>query len=277
MTQLGQYNRLEVLKTVDFGAYLDGGEEFGEILLPQRYVPQGLEVGQLITVFLYTDSEDRMIATTEKPKAVVGEFAFLKVVSESAFGVFLDWGLPKDLLLPIREQTRYLKVGESCLVRLYIHDQSHRIAATQKFNRFLKKTSKEFRSSEEVSVTIIGKTDLGYSAIVNGTHLGLFFEEHVFESLQEGDVRKAYIKQIREDGKIDLSLTQAGYEKVDSLSKSILVKLQEENGFLDLTDNTPPDVIYHRLKMSKKNFKKAIGTLYKQRRIRIEENGIRLI
>jgi predicted RNA-binding protein (virulence factor B family) len=277
VAQLGQYNHLEVVKRVDFGAYLDGGEEFGEVLLPERYVPQGLEAGQLITVFLYTDSEDRVIATTEKPIATVGEFAFLKVVSESPFGVFLDWGLSKDVLLPIREQRRYLKVGESCLVRLFLHTKSNRVAATQKFDKFLEKTSRDFRSSEEVDVIIIGETELGYSAIVNGTHLGLFFESNVFEPLREGDARKAYIKQVREDGKIDLSLTQAGYEKVDSISKEILIKLKAEGGFLAVTDKTPPDVIYYMLKMSKKNFKKAIGALYKQRRITIEENGIRLL
>ncbi len=276
MIQLGKYNKLKVVKSLDFGVYLDGDEEFEEILLPKRYVPKGLRVGQDIEVFVYMDSEDRVIATTEQPKAVVGDFAFLKVVSVNDFGAFLDWGLPKDLLIPISEQNRKLKVGDSCVVKVFLHFETNRIAASQKLDKFLNNSPEGYREGEEVSLLILHKMELGYPAVINDTHLGLIFENDVFERLSEGDRKKGFIKEVREDGKINLALTRPGYEKVDGISKDILDQLKAEGGFLDLTDKTSSDVIHSRLKMSKKTFKKAIGTLYKQRLILIEENGIRL-
>jgi len=277
MVQLGQYNDLEVVKRVDFGVYLDGGEEFGEILLPERYVPEGLKPGETVHVFVHTDSEDRVIATTEKPKAVVGDFAFLKVVSVNPFGSFLDWGLMKDLLLPSGEQKGKLEPGDSCVVRVYLDPKSNRVAASQKFDKFLDKTQPNFKSGQEVSLLIVRKTDLGYLALVNKTHLGLLYDNEIFDPLAEGDEKKGFIKRVREDGKIDLTLVKPGYQKVDAISTDILAQLKASGGFLPVTDKTAPDIIYKQFKMSKKTFKKAIGALYKKRLIILRTDGIRLV
>jgi len=279
MVELGKHNELAVVKELDFGVYLDGGEDFGEILLPRRYVPRNLEVDQKVKVFIYTDSEDRVIATTENPKARVGDFSFLKVVSVSPFGAFLDWGLSKDLLLPLAEQPRKqtLHPGNFVIVRVYVDTMTHRVAASQKLAKFLDQTPANYEPGQEVSILIMNKSELGYAAIVDSTHRGLLFDEEVFEPLLKGHERKAFIKRVREDGKIDLTLVKPGYEKVDTISEDILNKLKREGGFLKVTDKTSPEVINRELKMSKKNFKKAIGALYKKRLIVIEEDGIRLV
>jgi uncharacterized protein len=277
MVQIGQYSELEVVKEVDFGVYLDGGKDFGEILLPKRYVPQGLKVGQKVNVFVCTDSEDRIIATTEKPKALVGDFVFLKVVSVSSFGAFLDWGLSKDLLLPLREQKRKLKPGDFCAVKVYLDAKTQRVAASQKLDKFLNQTPPNYGPGQKVALLIVDKTDVGYSAVINSAHRGLLFQNEIFEPLSEGDNRQGFIKKVREDGKIDLTLIKPGYEKVDSISEDILNELKANGGFLEVTDKTPPEIIYRQLKMSKKTFKKAIGALYKKRLIVIEADGIRFV
>jgi len=276
MVEVGKYNELVVVKRLDFGVYLDGGEDFDEILLPKRYVPRGLELDQKINVFIYTDSEDRVIATTDKPKAVVGDFAFLKVVSVNSFGAFLDWGLLKDLLLPLGEQKRKLKPGDFCVVKVYLDAQTNRVAASQKLGRYLDKEPPNYKPWQEVSLLIVGKTGLGYSAVINSNHWGLLFDHEIFEPLSEGDERVGFIKRVREDGKIDLSLMKGGYGKVGGIAEDILHQLKAQGGFLGITDKTPPDVIYHQFKMSKKTFKKAIGALYKKKLIVIEAGGIRL-
>jgi len=276
MVEIGKWNTLRVLKELDFGIYLDG-EDQGEILMPIRYVPQDCKVDDNIEAFIYFDSEDRVIATTEKPLAQVGDFALLDVVSVNSIGAFLDWGLPKDLFVPFREQKHKMEVGQSCVVYIYIDDLSGRIAASAKVENFLDKEPHDFTEGQEVNLIIYTQTDIGYKAIINNTHTGVLFDSDVFRTLHRGEHTKGYIKKIREDKKIDLLLEKPGYEKVDDISKKILDKLKEENGFIALVDKSPANDVYDMFGISKKNYKKAIGALYKARMITIEENGIRLI
>jgi uncharacterized protein len=275
MAEIGKWNKLVVLKELDFGVYLDGQEQ-GEILMPIRYVPKDLKIGDIVDVFIYLDSEDRIIATTEKPFAEVGDFALLEVVSVSGIGAFLDWGLMKDLFVPFREQKLKMEVGHSYLVYIYLDEQSERIVGSAKVEKFLDKTPPVFEVGQEVDLIIYTQTDIGYNAIINNTHIGVLFDTDVFRTLHRGEHTKGYIKKIRLDQKIDLLLDKPGYEKVDEISKNILDKLKEENGFIALTDKSPVDDIYDIFGISKKNFKKAIGALYKARMITLEENGIKL-
>jgi len=275
MAEIGKWNNLEVLKELDFGVYLDGGEH-GEILMPIRYVPQDCKIGDKVDVFIYLDSEDRLIATTEKPFAQVGDFALLEVVSVSGVGAFLYWGLMKDLFVPFREQKQKMEVGYSYVVYIYVDDLTGRIMGSAKVENFLDKTPPEFTEGQEVDLIIYTQTDIGYKAIINNTHTGMLFDTDVFRTLHRGEHTKGFIKKIREDKKIDLLLDKPGYEKVDDISKNILEKLKEENGFIPLSDKSPADAIYDTFGISKKNFKKAIGALYKARMIILEENGIKL-
>ncbi|MGD9931095.1 MAG: S1 RNA-binding domain-containing protein [Mangrovibacterium sp.] len=275
MAAIGLMNELEVLKTVDFGVYLDGGPH-GEILMPKRYVPENCQVGDTVEVFIYLDSEDRLVAITDKPYVMVGEFAKLKVVSTTAIGAFMDWGLPKDLLAPFREQQVKMEEGKSYLVYVYLDDESQRIVASSKLDKFVDNIPVDYEVGEEVDLIIAGQTDLGYKAIIDNSHWGLIFKNEVFQPLKIGDKLKGFIKNIRPDEKIDLSLEKAGYEKIDSISQSVLDKLKEANGYLPFNDKSDPEVISKTFGISKKNFKKAIGALYKQRLINIEDQGIRL-
>ncbi|WP_423127611.1 CvfB family protein [Gaoshiqia sp. Z1-71] len=275
MAIIGSLNELEVLKTVDFGVYLDGGQH-GEILMPKRYVPENCQVGDTVEAFIYLDSEDRLVATTDKPYVMVGEFARLKVVSTTAVGAFLDWGLPKDLLVPFREQQVKMEEGKSYLVFVYLDDESQRIVASSKLDKFLDNVPVDFEVGEEVDLIIAGQTDLGYKAIIDNCHWGVLFKNEVFKPLKTGDKLKGYIKNIRPDEKIDLSLEKAGYEKIDGISNAVLDKLKAAGGYLPYNDKSGPEVISKVFGISKKNFKKAVGALYKQRLINIEEQGIRL-
>jgi uncharacterized protein len=275
MADIGKWNTMEVIKELDFGVYLDGGEQ-GEILMPVRYVPKDCKPGDKVEVFIYLDSEDRIIATTEKPFAQVGDFALLEVVSVSSVGAFLYWGLMKDLFVPFREQKQKMEVGYSYVVYIYVDEMSGRIMGSAKVENFLDKTPPEFEEGQEVDLIIYTQTEIGYKAIVNNTHTGVLFNSDVFRTLHRGEHTKGYIKKIREDKKIDLLLDKPGYEKVDEISKKILDKLNEENGFIALSDKSPADDIYDVFGISKKTFKKAIGALYKARMITLEENGIRL-
>ena len=276
MAAIGLMNELEVVKTVDFGIYLDGGPH-GEILMPKRYVPEGTKPGDMLNVFIYLDSEDRLIATSETPKAMVGEFVMLKVISVTSVGAFLDWGLPKDLLVPFREQQQRMEAGKSYLVYVYLDDESQRIVATSKLDKCLDNIPVDYEPGEEVDLIIAGQTNLGYKAIIDNSHWGMIYKNEVFQDLQTGQHVKGFIKAIREDEKIDLSLQKEGYEKIDDISQTILNKLAANKGFLPFTDKTDPEIIKNTFKISKKNFKKAIGTLYKQRLISLEENGIRML
>jgi predicted RNA-binding protein (virulence factor B family) len=275
MAQIGKINQLEVLKELDFGIYLDGGE-LGEILMPKRYVPEGTMLGDYIEAFIYLDSEDRLIATTEKPLAQVEEFALLEVVSVAPVGAFLNWGLPKDLFVPFREQRKPMEVGEKYMVYVYLDTNTKRIAASSKIENYLDNIPIDYDENEEVDLIIINQTDLGYNAIIDNSHIGILYKNEVFQELNPGDRAQGYIKKIRPDGKIDLRLDKVGYEKIGGLTDQIIDKLKQNNGFLPFTDKSTPEEIYRTFKVSKKNFKAAIGALYKQRLIILEEKGIRI-
>ncbi len=276
MIEIGKLNKLRVVKKLNFGIYLDGGE-YGEILMPKRYVPKNCEIDDEITVFIYRDSEDRLIATNDTPKARVGEFALLEVVAVTTVGAFMDWGLPKDILVPYREQAHKMEKGRSYIVYIYLDNETKRIIASSKTYKFLDNIPPQYKKNEEVDILVTGKTNTAYQVIVNNQHRGVLYKNEVFKEIRQGQKLKAFIKKIREDDKIDLSLEKQGFENKDAISAKVLEYLKNNNGFVKLTDKSRPDEIHLMLQMSKRNFKQAIGNLYKQRLINIEENGIRLI
>ncbi|MBB2496582.1 CvfB family protein [Aquipseudomonas ullengensis] len=277
MALIGRYNSLQVVKQTDFGLYLDGGAD-GEILLPNRYVPKNepSEIGDWLNVFVYLDSDDRVIATTEKPKVQVGGFASLKVIEINRVGLFLDWGLSKDLLLPHSEEKRPLQVGDYCVVHVYL-DRSKRITATARLDRYLDTTPPPYKVGDEVSLLVVEKTDLGFKAIINGKHWGLIHKNEVFKFLRGGMQESGFIKELRDDGKISLSLQPVGREAAGGLAEQILARLREQGGSLAMSDKSAPEVITQAFGVSKGNFKKAIGGLYKQGLIRILDERIELI
>ena len=276
MIKVGTYNKLPIVKQVDFGMYLDGGYDFGEILLPKRYVTEDMHVGKNINVFLYYDSEDRLIATTQTTKAEVNKFASLKVVDVNKAGAFLDWGLPKDLLVPYNQQVIPMKEGFGYVVYVYQDEISERLVASSKLDRFLDKEPPLYSVGDKVDLLIADKTDIGFKAIINDKHWGVLFPSEVFGEMGIGKKCKGYIKQVRDDGKIDLGLTQVGYAKVDALAERILQTMKAHQGYLQLSDKSTPDQIAKILKMSKSNFKKSIGQLYRKGLIVIEDKGIRI-
>ena len=273
--ELGKFNRLEVVKEVDFGMYLDGGDE-GEILLPARYVPEDCQIGDMLNVFLYLDNEERLIATTLTPLVQVGEFACLEVAWVNLFGAFLNWGLMKDLFVPFSEQKMKMQVGKKYIVHAHLDDESYRIVASAKVDRYLSKENAEYQPGEEVNILIWQKTDLGFKAIIENKFGGLLYDSEIFQPLHTGMVLKAYVKQIREDGKIDLVLQKPGFEKVDDFSKTLLEYIREHDGYTSLNDKSPADDIYAAFGVSKKTFKKAVGDLYKKHLVVLQEDGIRL-
>lgn len=273
--ELGKFNQLEVVKEVDFGMYLDGGEE-GEILLPARYVPEDCEVGDMLNVFLYLDSEERLVATTLTPLVQVGEFAYLEVAWVNQFGAFLNWGLMKDLFVPFSEQKMKMQVGKKYIIHAHLDEESYRIVASAKVDRYLSKETAPYQPGEEVNILIWQKTDLGFKAIIENQFGGLLYDSEIFQPLQTGMELKAFVKQVREDGKIDLILQKPGFEKVDDFSKTLLQYIKEHEGSIALTDKSPAEDIYDTFGVSKKTFKKAVGDLYKKRLIVLHESGIRL-
>lgn len=275
MIEIGKYNTLTVVKAVDFGVYLDG-EERGEILLPKEYVPDNCFPGDELKVFIYFDSEDRIIATTEIPFVTVGEFAYMKVVATSSVGAFLDWGLRKDLLVPFREQRTKMIEGNSYLVYAYVDDETERIVATSKIEKYLDKEAAEYEAGQEVDLLIARPSDLGFNVIINQAHWGLIYRNEIFQPLRLGQKLKGYVKEIRPDGKIDVRLQPAGYVGIDSLCRKIIEKMEDNGGVLDVSDKTAPEIIYKLFGCSKKNYKKAIGALYRQGFIELGEEEIRL-
>lgn len=274
---LGRFNILKVVKKVDFGMYLDGGEE-GRILLPARYVPQGCEVGDELNVFLYLDNEERLVATTQQPLAQVGDFACLRVAWVNQYGAFLDWGLMKDLFVPFREQRERMEVGRSYVVHVHLDEESYRIVASAKVERYLSVDEQPpFHSGDEVDVLVWKRTDLGYKVIVDNRYAGLLFENQVFRPLRVGDKAQAYVRQVRPDGKIDLALQREGRGKVTDFSEELLEYIRRNQGRIQLTDKSPAEEIYAAFGVSKKTFKQAVGDLYKRRLIRLEADGIRLL
>lgn len=277
MIQIGRYNELTVLSQLPRGLQLDGGR-YGEILLPKQYLTGDEQVGDVLEVFIYCDSEDRLIATTETPKAQVGEFAYLNVVDESRHGCFLDWGLSKDLFIPFSEQKQTLQKGRQALVRVYL-DDSNRIAASARIDRFLEDTDEAnaFKQGDQVTIVGADKTDLGLKVIVNGSHWGLIYTSDLFELVKRGETRQAYIKRVRDDHKLEISLRPLGFAKVEGLAAEVLEKLKAEGGFIAVSDKSSPEAIKRVFKCSKNAYKQAIGNLYKQKLILIEKEGIRLL
>lgn len=274
---IGKYNTLKVVKKVDFGVYLNGSDEYGEILLPTRYVPENTQVDDELEVFVYLDSEDRLIATTEKPKAIVGEFALLQVKSVTKIGAFLDWGLMKDLLVPFREQEEKMVEGQYYPVYIYLDEESKRIVATSKLYTALNNLMPGYTTGQEVDLFVYAKADIGYKVVVNNLHSGMLYHSQLFQPVKLGDKMKGFVVKVREDDKIDVSLQKPGFEAIEGQAALVLNILKEKGGFLAISDKSPAELIYKVFRMSKKSFKKAIGTLYKQRIIKIEQEGIKLL
>lgn len=277
MIKIGQINKLEVTKIVDFGVFLDG-DDYGSILLPSRFVPEGTEVGEALDVFIYLDSENEVVASTETPKAQVGQFGLMNVIGTNSIGAFVDWGIAKkDLLVPFSEQRGRLNEGQSILVYVYIDKASSRIVGTTRFNKWLDKTPANYEKGQQVDIIIAERTDLGYKAVVNGEHWGLIFHSDVFGKLFIGKQLKAFISDMREDGKISLSLQRPGVARMDDLSEKVLATLEKKDGFLPLSDKSSPEAIFAEFRTSKGTFKKTIGGLYKAGKITITKEGINLV
>ena len=278
MALVGRYNSLQVVKHTNFGLYLDGAQD-GEILLPNRYIPKDIpsEDEDWLNVFIYLDSDDKLIATTEKPKVQVGEFASLKVVEVNSIGIFLDWGLPKDLLLPYSEEKQPLKAGDYCVVHVYLDKHTRRITATTRLDRHLDKVPANYTVGQEVDLLVAEETAMGFKAIINNKHWGLIHKNEVFKFLRSGKQEKGFIKEVRSDGNISLSLQPVGEQLASSLNAQILGKLRDNNGVLPVSDKSDPQVISNLFGVSKGNFKKAIGALYKQGQIVIHADRIELV
>jgi predicted RNA-binding protein (virulence factor B family) len=275
MVQIGKINRLSIKGTQAYGIHLDGGES-GDILLRGKDVGQKYQPGDEIDVFVYVDREQRLVATTLKPYAMVGEFAFLRVVTNSAAGAFLDWGLESDLFVPKSEQQDNMREGKSYVVFIFLSEKHHRITASSKLDKFLNLQPPKYEEGEAVDLIVYAETDLGYNAVVNSSHIGMIYQNEVFQKLVIGQRLQGYIKKIREDLKIDLRLQQTGYQRVDDISQTILNAIKSSGGMVAVTDKSPPEDIYAMFGVSKKVFKKAIGGLYKKKLIIIDTDGIKL-
>lgn len=276
MTQIGTTATLKVMKLVTGGAYLDG-ENLGEVFVPKREIPAGTMVGDTLTVFLYRDSETVLTGSLARPKAEVGQCAFMKVVAVTKSGVFVDWGLPKDLFVPSSEQYKPLEEGKSYVILVYLDERTGRLAGTAKLHSYLNEDGEGFKPGQEVELLISGFSELGFKAVINNTHLGLVFRDDAPGELRYGQRMKGYIKAIRGDNKIDLSLLPPGMSGLDMLGERILAHLATCGGTSDLTDKSPAEYIAAAFGASKSNYKKALGRLYKQKKINIEADRIVLI
>ncbi len=276
MLFIGKYNTLTIARSTDFGFFLEDVQG-DEVLLPNRYVTDDMQIDDSITVFVYNDSEDRPVATTEKPYLVRNEFAYLKCVDVNSKGAFLDWGLTKDLFVPFREQPFPLQEGESYIVYLYLDRATDRLLASCKINKYLDNERLTVAEGDEVDLLIWERTELGFNVIVNQYHKGLVYHNEIFKNINVGDQAKGYVKKIRQENRLDISLEKVGVERFDPLNERILSALRDNNGFLPLHDDSTPEAISKGLEMSKRNFKKSIGNLLKKGKISFEENGIRLV
>lgn len=274
--RLGDYNRLEVVKRVDFGMYLDGGEE-GDILLPARYVPEGCKVGDELEVFVYLDADERLVATTQTPLARVGDFAFLEVAWVNEYGAFLNWGLMKDLFCPFREQKKHMEKGKGYIVYVHLDRESYRIVASAKVEHYFSDDFPPYKNGDEVELLVWQKTELGFKVIIDNEYPGLVYRDQIFKDIHTGDRMKGYISTVRPDGKIDVSLQPTGRKMTKSFSDVLLTYLEEHGGVCRFTDKSPAEDIYNEFQVSKKNFKKAVGDLYKHRLITIEPDRIELL
>ena len=273
--RLGDFNTLTVVKTVEFGLYLDGGKA-GEILLPTRYVPEGVEIGDELRVFIYLDQDERIIATTEEPLAKVGDFAFLEVKWVNQYGAFLDWGLMKDLFCPFREQKKEMEIGNSYIVHVHIDEDTYRIVASAKVDRYLNKDKCHLKPGDEVEILVWQKTDLGFKVIIENEYAGLVYEDQVFTLLHTGDRARAFVKAVRPDGKIDVSMQRAGRQHTLDFAETLFDYLKKNDGHCELSDKSDPEAIYRKFHVSKKVFKKAVGDLYKRGLIEVAPTSIRL-
>lgn len=276
MAQLGRINRLTIKGKHDYGVYLDGGD-LGDVTLSKKYLPKNFQVGDEVEVFVYLDKEERLLATTQMPYATVGEFAKLRVKANSSAGAYLDWGMQKDLLVPKREQHLKMEEGKFYVVFLFLDQKTNRITASSKLDKFFSQEPPPYKEGDEVDIFICDKTELGYKAAVNNSHWGMVYKNEVFQKLNLGQQLKGYIKKIRQDLKIDLSLQQLGYQKVGDISQDILKTIKDLGGSIAVNDKSQPEDIYSLFGVSKKTFKKAIGALYKKRVIAIDNQGIKLV
>ena len=274
--KLGDYNRLAIVKEVDFGMYLDGGDE-GEILLPKRYVPENCKPGDELEVFLYLDQDERLIATTQHPLAKVGEFACLEVAWVNQYGAFLNWGLMKDLFCPFHEQKQRMEIGNRYVVAVFIDEESYRIAASAKVEHFFATDFPPYQPGEKVDLLVWQTTDLGFKVIIDHAYPGLVYRSQVFKSIRIGDSLQGYIMGVRPDGKIDVSLQPHGRQQTTDFAETLLQYLKDHDGFCELGDKSDAQDIKHRFEVSKKVYKKAIGDLYRRRLITLEDAGIRLV
>lgn len=274
MIKPGAYNLLKVIRAVAIGVYLDDGKE--GILLPKRYVPEGTKVGDMLNVFIYHDSESRLIATTQRPAGTVGDIVLLPVVSVTPQGAFMDWGLQKDIFVPKSKQRVRMYVGEKYLVKIYLDEQTGRVAATEKIDAFLSNEVLTVKEMEMVDLVVYRRTDIGYLVIINNRHTGVLHYNEVFMELESGNKLKGFIKSISEENKIDVMAGKPGYEKVTDEAEKIMRLLEENNGYLPYNDQSKPDDIYSFFGMSKKTFKMTTGSLYKQQKIVFTQTGIRL-
>lgn len=275
--ELGKFNQLEIVKEVDFGLYLDGGDEYGEILLPLRYVPEVFEIGEMLNVFIYLDMEERIIATTLTPLVEVDQFGFLEVSWVNEFGAFLNWGLMKDLFVPFREQKMKMEIGRKYIVHAHIDEESYRIVASAKVERYLSDDMPQYEDGQEVDILVWQKTDLGFKVIVENQFSGLVYDNEIFQPLYTGMRLKAFIKQVRPDGKIDLILQTNGRRAILDFTETLVHYLVENAGETELNDKSPAEDIYDVFGVSKKVFKKAVGELYKKKVISLSPGKITLI
>ena len=274
--ELGKVNRLEIDRDTPPGLFLID-EEGNDVLLPGKYIPENFQIGDLIDVFIYLDNEERIIATTEMPYMQLGDFAWLRVNQVTKYGAFLDLGIEKDLFVPFNEQARPMQAGKSYLVYMFLDEKTDRLVGTSKINRFLSNENLTVEQFDEVDIIVSHMTDIGVNVIINQLHKGLVYQDQVFKDVRVGDVLKGYIKKIRPGNKIDVTFEQIGYRNIEPNAKVILDELEKNDGFLGLTDKSNPEIIKEILQMSKKTFKKAIGSLYKTKKIKIEDDGIYLI
>ena len=275
MIQIGEYNTLEILRDTDPGLFL-GDEEGNEVLLPNRYVPEAFELGDDLEVFVYLDNDERLVAVTDRPYIKRGDFALLRCNDVSKIGAFLDWGMVKELFCPFKEQAFKMKKGGWYLVHCYLDEETNRLVASSKTKRFLDNKELTVKQFDEVDIIVSHPSDIGMNVIVNKKHLGLIFKDDIFKDINVGDKLKGIVKKVRHDNKLDIALGQIGYRNIEPNAEFILKELEDNSGYLDLTDKSSPELIKDTLEMSKKNFKKAIGNLYKQRLIEIKTDGIYL-
>ena len=276
MIKLGDYNELTIVKEVDFGMYLDGGDE-GEILLPKRYVPEGAKPGDTLTVFIYLDIDERLVATTEKPLAKVGDFAYLEVAWVNEYGAFLKWGLMKDLFCPFREQKKRMEIGQSYIVHIHIDEDSYRIVASAKVERYFSSRHPFYMHGQEVNLLVWQKTEMGFKVIIDNCYPALVYDDQVFKYIHTGDCTKGYINTVRPDGKIDVTLQPTGRQQTLDFAATLLQYMKDNGGHCDLCDKSDAEDIKRRFQVSKKVFKRAVGDLYKQHLIALTDNGLQLV